>query len=204
MVPAALPPPPPPPPEPPPTSDGPAAIGAWRVRVLDAALAGVPCAPPPPAELEQELTGWAIELLGSARGPARGLSAGQVPACWRATLQWAGVPFGQAGDLRWGEQIDEQAGLTQPELRAGRLLLPEPAALAQLTSLALKPLRLFVAATLGCRLQSAAGVHLYLWENQAALVSCGALPVGGFLYGPQEGQRHALSILPGACQLVTW
>jgi hypothetical protein len=183
---------------------GAAATGAWRVRVLDAALLGRALAPGPPAPLERELWRWAGEILASAHGPARGLLAGQVPERWQETLSWAGLPFGTAGDLSWGVHLQEQPGLALPEVRARRLLLPEPHALAQLTSLALKPLRLFVAAQLGCRLQVAAGVRFYLWANQAALVSCVAVPVGGFLYGPGEGQRHSLSILPGACQLVTW
>jgi hypothetical protein len=181
-----------------------AATGAWRVRVLDAAVRGRADAPAPPAPLDQELTRWAGEILATARGPARGLIAAAVPERWRETLGWAGVPFGTAGDLGWGAHLQEQTGLLVPELRAGRLLLPDPHTLAQLTSLALKPLRLFVAAKLGCRLQVAAGVHFYLWANQAALVSCVQVPVGGFLYGPEEGQRHSLSILPGTCQLVTW
>jgi hypothetical protein len=181
-----------------------AATGAWRVRALDEALLGRAPAARPPATLDQELPAWAGEILASARGPARGLLAAQVPERWRARLAWAGVPFGTAGDLGWGVHFQEQPGLAVPERRGSRLLLPQPEALAQLTSLALKPLRLFVAAQLGCRLQSAAGVHVYQWENQAALVSCVAVPIGGFLYGPQPGQRHSLSILPGAFQLVSW
>jgi len=188
----------------PPLPHGDAATGVWRVRVLDAALLGQAPQPGPPAPLGQALAQWAAELIATARGPARGLVAAQVPGNWRETLKWAGVPFGPAGDLSWGLHLQEQPDLVLPELRGGRLLLPEPRALAQLTSLALKPLRLFVAAQLGCRLQLAAGVHFYLWANQAALVSCATLPVGGFLYGPEEGQRHSLSIVPGACQLVTW
>jgi hypothetical protein len=182
----------------------PAALGAWRVRVLDAAVTGRVREPGPPAPLDAELSRWAGEIMASARGPARGLVAGEVPEGWRETLSWAGVPFGTAGDLGWGVHVQGQPGLLVPELRDGRLLLPEPGTLARLTSLALRPLRLFVAARLGCRLQAAAGVHFYLWANQAVLVSCVQVPVGGFLYGPEEGQRHSLSILPGACQLVTW
>ncbi len=181
-----------------------ATIGAWRVRVLDAAVLGRVPEPGPPAPLERELPPWAGGIMASARGPARGLVAGQVPERWRETLGWAGVPFGTAGDLSWGDHFAEQPGLQLPELRQGRLLLPEPGTIAMLTSLALRPLRLFVAARLGCRLQLAAGVHFYLWANQAALVSCAQVPVGGFLYGPEQGQRHSLSIAPGACQLVTW
>lgn len=176
-----------------------AAIGAWRVRVLDAALLGRAPEPGPPAPLDQELSRWAGEIMAAARGPARGLVDAEVPEDWREALTWAGVPFGAAGDLRWGVDLQGQPGLRVPELRDGRLLLPEPGTLSQLTSLALRPLRLFVAARLGCRLQAAAGVHFYLWANQAALVSCVQVPVGGFLYGPEEGQRHSLSILPGTC-----
>jgi hypothetical protein len=188
----------------PPHPPGAAATGAWRIRVLDAALLGRAPEPAPPSPLDQELPRWAGEIIASARGPARGLVDVEVPERWRETLKWAGVPFGTAGDLSWGVHLQEQSDLAVPECRGGRLLLPAPGALAQLTSLALKPLRLFVAAQLGCRLQVAAGVHFYLWANQAALVSCVLVPIGGFLHGPEEGQRHSLSIVPGACQLVTW
>jgi hypothetical protein len=179
-----------------------AAFGALRVQVLDAALRGLPVAVP--AGALDELAAWSGELLASARGPARGVDEASVPERWRGVLAWAGVPLVPAGELRWGVDLDEFPTQAVPERRDGRLALPPPETLEQLTSLALKPLRLFVAEHLACRLQAATGVHLYLWPNQAALVSCVSVPVGGFLYGPEVGQRHALSIAPGSCQVIAW
>jgi hypothetical protein len=174
------------------------------VCILDAAIAGGTLAQAVPQSVLEVLRPWASAMIAAGQGPARGLSAAQVPERWRETLAWAGVPFGTAGDLSWGTDLQEVPELVVPELRAGRLLLPIPGTLAQLTSLALKPLRLFVAERLGCRLQLAAGVHFYLWSNQAVLVSCADVPVGGFLHGPDVGQRHAVSIQPGGFQVIAW
>jgi hypothetical protein len=192
----------PPVPSPPHTDS--AEYGALRIHALDAALGLRPpdAAVPPP--VRAELGRWADEMRAAGRGPARGLSAPQVPERWRETLAWAGMPFGTAGDLHWGTDLKEVPGLMIPELRSGCLLLPVPDTLEQLTSLALKPLRLFVAERLGCRLQSAAGVHVYLWSNQAVLISCSEVPIGGFLHGPEPGQRHSVSMPPGGFQVISW
>ncbi len=181
-----------------------AQFGAWRVRTLDAAISGRPLSGPVPLAVNHELAVWAEEIIASAHGPTRGLLDRNVPNRWRDTLAWAGMPFGVAGDVRWGEDLHEQSSLAVPELRDGQLLLPLPEVLEQLTSLALRPVRLFIAEKLGTRLQVAAGVHFYLWANQAALVSCCEVPVGGFLYGPEAGQRHSLSLPPGGGQVISW
>lgn len=181
-----------------------AAYGELRVCALDVAMGLRPADATVPQSLRAELGRWTDEVIAAGRGPTRGLSLSHVPERWRETLAWAGVPFGSAGDLRWGTDLKEVPDLKVPELRAGCLSLPVPEALAQLTSLALKPLRLFVAERLGCRLQSAAGVHLSLWSNQAVLISCSDVPVGGFLHGPELGQRHSVSIPAGGFQVISW
>jgi hypothetical protein len=151
-----------------------------------------------------ELTAWAEKIIARALGPDRGLTAATVPADWFEVLIWAGVPMSPAGPLAWGTDLAEDVTVARPTLREGRLLLPPPATLARLTSLDLKPLRAYIAQRLGCRLQAAAGLHLYLWTNQALVISCADLPLGGFLHGPNPAQRSALSLDPGGFEIVRW
>jgi hypothetical protein len=125
-------------------------------------------------------------------------------SAWRRTLAGIGVPLGLSQDLMWGRDVVEHATLQLPSLRDGIMQLPVLQILESLTSLQLKPLRMFVAHKLGCRLQIATKVHFYLWANQSLLISCAGVPVGGFLYGPEPGQRHSLSIPIGGYQLLTW
>lgn len=178
------------------------AYGALRARVLDACVLGRRALVP--AGALPALDAWAAGVLADAGGPARGLSAGTVPDAWFDLLSWAGVPMAPAGELRWGVDLLEDPALPTPEFRGGSLALPAPAALAQLTSLALRPLRLQVARRLGVRLQAGTGLHLWLWPRQVALVSRAEVPLSGFLYGPGAGQRHGVAVEPGGFQVIHW
>ena len=146
-----------------------AQFGAWRVRTLDAAISGRPLSGPVPLAVNHELAVWAEEIIASAHGPTRGLLDRNVPNRWRDTLAWAGMPFGVAGDVRWGEDLHEQSSLAVPELRDGQLLLPLPEVLEQLTSLALRPVRLFIAEKLGVS-QPTASEHLKVLVQAGFLI----------------------------------
>jgi hypothetical protein len=178
-----------------------AAFGALRCRVLDALLLGMPAEVPAP--LCGELATWAQEQTASAQGPLLGLDPATVPAAWLDVLGWAGVPLARGGALHWHRDLDEGA-VARPEVVDGRLALPPPATLAELSGVGLKPLRAWLGRRLGSRLQAAPGLRTYLWGNQALLVSRHDQPVGGFYYGPVVGNRTGLAIDPGAWQLVTW
>ncbi len=186
-------------PAPPPHSTD---FGGLRARVLDAYVLGRRALVP--ADVIAELSTWAEGLLADAGGSARGLSAAEVPDSWFDLLSWAGVPMSPVGELRWGHDLLEDPAAPTPEFRGDRLALPPPQVLAQLTSLALRPLRLHIARRLGVRLQAATGVHLWLWPRQAVLVSRAEVPLGGFLYGPETGQRHGVAINPGGFQVMHW
>lgn len=177
-------------------------FGRLRVRVLEAVVLGGT------AEVPQALAGaleaWAIELAGSGGGPARGVDHASVPEAWRAPLSWAGVPLAAGGELRWGVDLAEDAALREPEIVTAGVRLPPPARLTALTSLALKPLRLFVGERLGFRLQAGSGLHIALWPRLAVLVSSAEVTLGGFFHGPEHGQRSALSVGPGEFQVVRW
>ena len=176
-------------------------FGALRARVLDAHLLGrVVLAP---RSVAGELDAWAAEIIADAEGPAIGLQAADVPELWYDLLAWSGVPMSADGPLRWGADISE-AAVAVPEFQEGRLVLPPPPVLAQLTSLALKPLRLLVANRLGCRLQAATGLHFFLWRSQAVLVSHAEVPLGGFLHGPEAGMRHSIAVPVGGAQVIRW
>lgn len=176
-------------------------FGALRARILDAHLFQRPVLAP--RSVATELDAWAAGVIASASGPAIGLVAAGVPDMWYDLLAWSGVPMSTQGPLTWGADIDE-AGVSVPEFHGQKLLLPPPTVLAQLTSLALKPLRQLVANRLGCRLQAATGLHLYLWRNQAVLVSHAEVPLGGFLHGPEVGMRHSVAVPPGDAQVLRW
>lgn len=186
-------------PAPPPTSTD---FGALRARVLDAYILGRRALVP--SDALAGLASWAEDLLADAGGPARGLTASKVPDSWFDLLSWAGVPMAPAGDLHWGKDLLEDPTVPTPEFRGDTLALPSPQALAQLTSLALRPLRLQISRRLGVRLQAATGLHLWLWPRQAVLVSRAEVPLGGFLYGPETGQRHGIAVEPGGFQVMHW
>jgi hypothetical protein len=112
-------------------------------------------------------------------------------------------PISAQGPLQWGVDIYE-ADVPLPEFQGAALVLPPPPLLAQLTSLALKPLRMLATRQLNIRLQAATGLQLYVWANQAVLVSRAEVPLGGFLHGPEPGTRHSLSVPVGGSQVITW
>lgn len=172
-------------------------LAVWRARVLDARIAGRAVLPPP--ELRDACMAWLAE---AASGDAVALGVSGVPEAWVDTLGWSGVPLAP-GPLHWGADI-RQDGVPVPSVRDGVLLLPTPEELASQTSLALKPMRLFVAERLGCRLQAAPGIRLWLWPDHAALQSLSPLPLAGFLYGRAAGHRSGISLEAWGCQVITW
>lgn len=176
-------------------------FGALRVKVLAAHLNQRAALIPRPVAVE--LDAWAAGVIASAHGGSIGLAAGGVPEMWYDLLAWSGVPMSVDGPLHWGVDISEEA-VSVPEFHGAKLVLPPPPVLAQLTSLALKPLRQLVANRLGCRLQAATGLNFYLWSNQALLVSQAEVPLGGFLHGPVAGTRHSLAVPPGGAQVIRW
>jgi hypothetical protein len=179
-----------------------AEFGSKRILALDAFLAGRASQLPEP--VASELRDWSFTIASRARGALRGLLFPAEAPVWRRALARIGVPIGHSANLVWGKDVIEQPALSLPHITDGTLQLPSLQILESLTSLQLKPVRMFVARMLGCRLQIATNVHFYLWENQSLLVSCASIPLGGFLYGPEPGQRHSLSIAAGGYQLVSW
>ncbi len=156
-----------------------------------------------PKSIATELDQWATEMVKTAEGPAIGLQAKDIPNVWFDLLGWSGVPISADGPLRWGVDIKED-NVPLPEFHGATLVLPPPPVLAQLTSLALKPLRMLATKSLNVRLQAATGLHLFLWANQAVIVSSANVPLGGFLHGPQPGTRHSLSVPVGDSQVLRW
>jgi hypothetical protein len=175
-------------------------FGTLRARVLDAHLHRRTVLVP--RTVAAELDAWASDLIAGA-GPTIGLAAASVPETWYDLLAWSGVPMSVDGPLRWDQDISE-GPVAVPEFHGQKLMLPPPVVLSQLTSLALKPLRLLVANRLGCRLQAATGLHLFLWTKMAVLVSHAEVPLGGFLHGPEPGTRHSVSVPPGGAQVIRW
>jgi hypothetical protein len=157
---------------------------------------------------------WARAVASSAQGEPRGLDLDSLNPDWCATLSWVGVPMAPPGaaereprDLRWGRDLitsSQSPGSASLAVSEGVLVLPPAERLLGLTSLELKPLRAFIAARLGIRLQAAAGIHVVLWANQAVLVSCAPVPLGGFFHGPQVGQRTSIALEPGGVQVLRW
>lgn len=175
-------------------------FGTLRTRVLDAHLLQRTVLVP--RAVAAELDTWAAEVVSGA-GATIGLAAASVPELWYDLLAWSGVPMSVEGPLHWGVDIEE-AGVGVPEFHGPKLVLPPPPVLAQLTSLALKPLRMLVANRLGCRLQAGTGLHLFLWAKQAVLVSHAEVPLGGFLHGPEPGTRHSVNVPVGGAQVIRW
>ena len=180
---------------------GSAAFGVLRCQVLDALLLGVPAEVPAP--VCDELTAWAREQLVATVGPLRGLDIATVPTVWLNFVGWAGIPLASPGELHWDRDC-AQSDVDRPTVVAGRLLVPAPEVLSELSGVGLKPVRTWVGERLGSRLQAAPGLRVYLWANQTLVVSCHDQPVGGFFFGPAIGNRTGLEIDPGAWQLVTW
>jgi len=178
-----------------------AAFGALRCQVLDALLLGLPTQIP--AQVCDELVAWAREQMATAVGSLHGLDIATVPAWWPAWVGWAGIPLATDGELHWGRDCD-QAEIDRPTLANGRLLLPRPEVLGTLSAVGLKPVRRWVGERLGSRLQAAPGLRVYLWANQALVVSRHEQPVGGFFFGPTTGNRTGLAIDPGSWHMVTW
>lgn len=170
-----------------------------RSRALAALLLGETSA------AEVDTTGlaaadWAASVAASGRQPI-GFDPLSVPAGWRRPLADAGVPFAVGGG-RWPARIDAAEA---PQLTAtGELLLPSLAHFAVLTSLPLKPVRQFVQQTTGVRLQVATGVHLWLWENQFALINTVDAQRGGFVNGPRHGMRSVIALEAGQVQVLAW
>lgn len=181
-----------------PAAHDPELLASWRCQVLDAQIAGKTAKPP--AELRPACAAWLAEVAPPGAQPAQGVA--EVPDDWLDTLAWSGMPIGP-GPLRWGTDV-AQADIGCPTLRDGRLLLPPPEDLASLTSLALKPLRLFIGERLGVRLQAAPGIRLWLWPGRAVLQSQAPMPLAGFIYGPSPGHRAGLALEPWGSQIVTW
>lgn len=176
-------------------------LAEWKARVLDARLSGKPILPP--AGQRDACTAWLKEAIPADGRPALGLNPVDLPEAWRDALAWCGVPIAGGGSLRWGTDLRQDA-VVAPEIRAGVLLLPPSEALAELTSLALKPVRRFVCERLRCRLQAAPGIRLWLWEGRAVLLSTSPVPLAGFFYGAAEGHRASIAFTPWGSQVVAW
>ncbi len=174
-------------------------LAEWCARSLDARLARQSLAVP--TALKRPCQNWLDEHVPAGLPLAQGVAG--VPAVWTDSLAWSGVPLSPDGPLQWGTDVC-QADVQAPEVRANRLLLPPPEALAELTSLSLKPMRLFISSRLGCRLQAAPGIRLWLWPSRALLLSLSPIPLAGFIYGPEKGHRAGVSLPPWGTQTVTW
>jgi len=164
-------------------------VSIWRAQVLDAQVTTLQGQLPPAAMAH--CAAWLAEVAPPDLPPALGV--GKVPETWADSLGWCGVPLAQ-GPLQWGVDV-EQTAVPSPEIRKGRLLLPPAEVLATLTSLSLKPMRMFIAERLGCRLQAAPGIRMWLWPGRAVLQSQSPIPLAGFFYGPPAG--HRAEPLPG-------
>lgn len=176
-------------------------MGEFRERVLRSLLFGDTVGIP--QDLIASLVDWAENILQQAEGPALGLIPQGIAADMAETLRWAGMPFGLNGPLRWGGDIIE-ADTKRPEIIDDQLQLPSANRLAEMTSLGIKPMRYFIGQRLGLRLQSATNIRLFIWSNQALVISCTMIPIGGFLHGPQDSQRFNLAMNPGGHQLFHW
>ncbi|GDY12032.1 hypothetical protein LBMAG53_09100 [Planctomycetota bacterium] len=179
------------------------AWGDLRQRVLDAVA--TPSATGPhrvevPAPVRSELLDFLEAVRRQASGQAQGLNPDRVPGPWRERLAWAGMPFANDGKLLWEEL--EPSTDPAPTFAAGRLRLSEPEGWRQLTSLALKPLRQFVAERFGFRLQCATGVRAWRWPGVLVLVSGNHLPVAGFVHCCQGDERTSIYLDPGDAQLI--
>jgi len=165
--------------------------------LVDAKLGLAPSCHPSKEELD-----WLAEEVPDA--PALGLDPTSLPPGWFAALSRCGVPFAQGGALRWGNDLGENTAITTPSMQGARLCLPPCDRLLALSSLPLKPVRVWIAQRLGVRLKIGADVHLRLWPQRAVLISTAAVPLGGFLSGPAQGTRASLYLPVGSAQHVTF
>lgn len=168
-----------------------------RAALIEALIAdGTPVA----GASEEDLS-WANELLAGA-GKPQGWDPETVAPAWRAPLAWAGVPFARGGE-RW--EVAESADLLRPSLSAdGVLVLPPLAVFTALSSLPLKPLRVWVAQRFAVRVQIGTGVRLWLWDNRFVVLNCSDRHRGGFIHGPTRGMRAVVALDPGQAQAVSW
>ncbi len=176
--------------------DDPERLALWRTQALDALVTGRDPLPAASAGCAAWLAGMAPPDLA----PALGL--GGIPPAWIDTLAWCSMPLA-IGPLRWGSDV-EQGEVITPVVLKGRLLLPPVDTLASLTSLALKPMRRFISERLGCRLQAAPGIRMWLWPGRAVLQSLSPIQLAGFFYAPPTGHRAGLALEPWGSQLITW
>jgi len=165
---------------------------------MDARIAGRALLPP--SGLRDACAVWLDESCPPGSAPALGVAG--VPDDWSDTLGWTGIPLA-TGPLRWGKDL-RQADVPAPVVRDGVLLLPPADDLSMLTSLSLKAMRLFVAERLGCRLQAAPGIRMWLWPDRAVLQSLSPIPLAGFIYGPAAGHRSGVALEPWDSQIVPW
>ena len=182
-----------------PADPAPASDPAARSRALSALLLG-------DGQVgTDEIAAWAVSVVAAGAVPSGWDPASllaKFPCGWRAALANAGVPLARGG-IPWTARLDESA--FAPTLTStGVLQLPPLARFATLTSLPLKPVRVLVHIHTGVRLQVAAGVHLWLWENQVALVNVTSVHRSGFIHGPRRGMRSVVALDPGHSQVITW
>lgn len=180
---------------------GTAAYGALYEAMLDAELLDQQVEIP--KSEHQVLQDWLQEVLSNAEGPLRGIAIEGVPKEWMPILRWAGVPISVDGPLHWGTEITT-AGISRPRVENNILTLPSIEVLIHLTSLGMRPVRHFIGQQFGVRLQAANSISCYLWSNQTVLISRTQVLAGGFLHGPNPGQRASLAIEPGTAQLLSW
>ena len=172
------------------------ALGQRRLALLDARIAsGVV---PPWATADE--AAWLTQLV--PKEAAIGFAPSGVDSALLASLSSAGLPIAPGGVLRYADDLAVDSACVVPRVEGARLLVPPAAVLAELTSLRLKPMRQWVAARLGVRLKIGGGVHLRLWPSRAVLISTAAIPLGGFLSGPQAGTRASIYLGAGATQYV--
>lgn len=171
-------------------------IGRRRVAALLERLLDLPAGD----EADTETARWALAF---PRDGALGLDPEGLDRDRLTALAWAGVPLARGGALRFGRDVLPGDG-DVPEAAGEAVRVPPAARLRACTSLALKPLRALVARACHVRVQTGPGVHLFLWPERAVLVSCAELPLGGFLHGPNPGQRESVALEPGECQVISW
>ncbi len=176
-----------------------ASYGVIRSDLMDALLLGRQ----EPHGVSESLREWANGVIQSAHGPLLGLSTAGIPEEMYESLRWAGMPMSTDGDISWDTEVKPEK-IEKPSIENNKLLIPGADILKEITSVAMRPLRRFVADRYQIRLQAATGISCYLWRNQALFISCLDVRVSGFVHGPEYGQRSSLAIAPGDAQLSSW
>ena len=144
---------------------------------------------------------WAVSVVATGSVPV-GWDPASFPVGWQSALANAGVPMARGGAC-WTAHLNE--GARVPTLTSsGNLEVPPLTQFMTLTSLPLKPVRLLVHMHTGVRLQVATGVHVWLWENQLALVNVASVHRGGFIHGPRRGMRSVVALDPGQGYVIAW